>query len=149
MRNESSYSNCGASATGVARALAPRRVRLWVICDEGAALTELKSLLLDEDVVMTKWADLLTTRRTMHEVEVIVVDVAAAHLANLLRMLREDLGCEQCAILVNVRAPDEPPSCGVLPRYRAMACVWEDLTRLTQNHSRGAKAMPLTTSALL
>jgi hypothetical protein len=142
MRTESAYSNYSAAATAVAFAPAPLRVRLWIICDEGAELTYLNALLLKEDAVMTRWMDLLATRRSLSGVEIVVVDVAPACLPELLRMLREELACEQSAILVNVRAHVEPPPCGVLPRYRAMACGWNEIMRLAQNRLREITNLP-------
>ncbi|MGH9841900.1 MAG: hypothetical protein ACREEM_24355 [Blastocatellia bacterium] len=101
---------------------------------------------------MTKWTELWTARPVVQDVEVVVVDVSPAHLAGVLKLLREDLGCKQSAIFVNTRDYSggnlAPQLSGVLPRYRAMACPWRDVLRLTQTYLRGMKTEPSVRSLL-
>lgn len=144
MRKEisrSSYASPRSAAAAPQRVPLPKRARLWVVCDEEASLRHLNALLREDDAVVTKWTELWTTRMAVQDVEVVVVDVGPAHLAGVLKLLREDLGCNQSAILVNTRANAggnlAPQLSGVLPQYRAMACPWKDLLRLTQTYLRG------------
>ena len=126
----------------------PRRARLWVICDEEASLTDLGALLRERDAVLTKWAELHRTQQMVHGVEVVVIDLSPQQLTAALKLLREALGCQEAAILVTIRGNPALHPTGLLPRYRAMACCWNDRLRLTQSCLHKMKAAPPARSLL-
>jgi hypothetical protein len=65
--------------------------------------------------------------------DLVVIDVDAGRLPEVLRILRSSVGHSGISLLVEAsRVLTEPGLVGVLPKYRAMPCSRSDLVKLAR-----------------
>jgi hypothetical protein len=73
------------------------------------------------------------SRACHREHDLAVIDVGAAHLTEVLRILRSSVRHSGISLLVEAgRVLAEPGLAGVLPKYRAMPCSRSDLVKLSR-----------------
>ena len=105
---------------------------LLIVTDCPDRLTGLRSLLHADGVEITGAASFEElSRACLREHDLVVIDVGAARLPEVLRMLRSSVRHSSVSLLVEAsRVLTEPNLTGVLPRYRAMPCSRSDLVKL-------------------
>ena len=105
---------------------------LLIVTDCSDRLTGLSDLLHADGVEITGAASSEELSRACHsEHDLAVIDVGAARLPEVLRILRSSVRHSGISLLVEAsRVLNEPGLTGVLPRYRAMPCSRSDLVKL-------------------
>lgn len=107
---------------------------LLIVTDCSDRLAGLRSLLHADGVEITGVASSAELSRACHrEHDLVVIDVGAASLPEVLRTLRSSVRHSGISLLVEAsRVLTEPGLAGVLPRYRAMPCSRSDLVKLVR-----------------
>jgi CheY-like chemotaxis protein len=83
------------------------------------------------------------SRACHHEHDLVVIDVGAASLPEVLRTLRSSVRHSGISLLVEAgRVAADPGLAGLLPRYRAMPCGRSDLLKLAHRLIAGADVHP-------
>ncbi len=105
---------------------------LLIVTDCSDRLTGLRSLFHADGVEITGAASSEELNRACHrEHDLAVIDVGAARLPEVLRILRSCVRHSGISLLVEAgRVLTEPSLAGVLPKYRAMPCSRSDLVEL-------------------
>ena len=107
---------------------------LLIVTDCSDRLTGLRALLNADGIEITGAASSEELNRACHrEHDLAVIDVGAARLPEVLRILRSSVRHSGISLLVEAsRVLTEPGLAGVLPKYRAMPCSRSDLVNLAR-----------------
>lgn len=107
---------------------------LLIVADCADRLAGLGALLRTDGVEVTGAASSEELSRACHNKhDLVVVDVGAGRLREVLRTLRSSVRHSGVSLLVEAsRVLTEPSLAGVFPRYRAMPCSRSDLVKLAR-----------------
>lgn len=105
---------------------------LLIVTDCPDRLRGLRASISTDGIEITGAASSEELSRACHcEHELVVIDVGASHLPEVLHTLRSSERHSGISLLVEAsRALTEPSLAGVLPKYRAMPCSRSDLVEL-------------------
>jgi hypothetical protein len=110
------------------------QVRLLIVSDLSARLSQLSSLLATGEVEVTAAAsieEMCCGCRGGHDLA--VVDVSPEIVSGVLKVLRGCAGCTKIPVLVEAsRIATDVRLAGLLPKYRAMPCSRADLITLAR-----------------
>jgi hypothetical protein len=111
-----------------------RRPQLLIFSDCPDRLTKLRMALAAGDIEITSATspeDLSQVCRGGHDLA--VIDVSPVNLVTVLDALRDSEGYAEIPLLVEAsRLASDPGLAGVLPKYRAMPCSYEELVTLAR-----------------
>lgn len=126
------------------------KLHLLIVTDCSDRLTGLRELLHADGVEITRATSPENLSRACHyEHDLVVIDVGAAHLPEVLRALRSSERYGRVSLLVEAsRVFNEPGLAGLLPKYRAMPCSRSDLLKLAR-HLMTGEVRPRTKRMLL
>jgi len=112
---------------------------LLIVTDCSDRLAGLKSLLHADGVEITGVDSSEELSRACHrEHDLVVIDVGATRLPEVLRILRSCMRHSGISLLVEAgRVLTEPSLAGVLPKYRAMPCSRSDMVELARRLRTG------------
>jgi hypothetical protein len=110
------------------------RPSLLIVSDALHRLTQLRAALDTGEVAITSAASLEELPHLCEcAYDLVVVDVCAARLVEVLKALRERASCAEVSILVDAgQLTAEAELAGVFPRYRAMPCSRTELITLAR-----------------
>jgi CheY-like chemotaxis protein len=115
--------------------------RLLIVTDCSDRLRSLKASIHTDgiEIEITSAGSSEELSRACHsEHDLVVIDVGAARLPEVLRTLRSSERYSRISLLVEAsRIINEPDLVGVLPRYRAMPCSRSDLLKLARRLMTG------------
>lgn len=105
---------------------------LLIVTDCPDRLRGLRASISTDGIEITGAASSVELSRACHyEHDLAVIDVGAASLPEVLRILRSSVRHSGISLLVEAsKVLTEPGLTGVLPRYRAMPCSRSDLVKL-------------------
>jgi hypothetical protein len=113
------------------------KVRLLIITDCSDRLRSLKASIQTDgvEVEITSAGSSEELGGACHsEYDLVMIDVGATRLPEVLRALRSSERYSRVSLLVEAsRVLNEPGLVGVLPRYRAMPCGGSDLLKLARH----------------
>jgi CheY-like chemotaxis protein len=117
---------------------------LLIVTDCSDRMTRLRSLLHADGIEISGAASSEELNRACHrEHDLAVIDVGAARLPEVLRILRSSARHSGISLLVEAsRVLTEPGLAGVLPKYRAMPCSRYDLVKLAHSLMTGDDVTP-------
>ncbi len=110
------------------------RPNLLIVSDAPHRLTQLRAALDNGEVAITSAASLEELPHLCEcAYDLVVVDVSAAQLVEVLKALRTYASCAEVSILVDAgQLTAETELAGVFPRYRAMPCSRTELITLAR-----------------
>ena len=115
--------------------------RLLIVTDCSDRLRSLKASIHTDGVELeiTGTASSEELSRACHsEHDLVVIDVGAARLPEVLRALRSSERYSRISLLVEAsRVLNEPGLAGLLPKYRAMPCSRSDMLKLARRLTAG------------
>jgi CheY-like chemotaxis protein len=107
---------------------------LLIVTDCPDRLRGLRASISTDGIEITGVTSPEELSRACHsEHDLAVIDVGAAHLPEVLRILRSSVRHSSISLLVEAsKVFTEPSLAGVLPKYRAMPCSRSDLLKLAR-----------------